>query len=85
MKTIAGWLRRLANWIAPPELFEAHAYDATADHLVAEAERVIGPRPMHNDFKRRYVMNRLIKAHPGERTRDLALAIEFAVRRLKRD
>lgn len=84
MKRIAGWLRRLADWIDPPRV-QWHGYDLTADRLVSEAERAIGTRPVHNDFKRRYVMNRLIKAHPTERTRDLSLAIEQAVRRLKRD
>lgn len=83
MKRLASWLRWLADWCDPPVW--THGYDLTADALVAEAERTVGPQKLHGDFKRRYVLNRLIKAHPTERTRDLALAIEYAVRRLKRD
>jgi hypothetical protein len=52
--------------------------DRRIEDLVLEAETL----EAGGEFKRHTVLARLIKEFPSEKVRDLALAIEFAVRRV---
>jgi hypothetical protein len=74
-KTLAAWLRRLAEWLDPvsgvsPELV------STAKRIVLETQNA----PHTGAYKAVLALKALRKLHPGIRQRDLRLAIELAVR-----
>jgi hypothetical protein len=77
-KTIASWLRRLANWLDPvaiPPLVSRDLLDK-AVWLVREIDEI----KHTSSYKRAQAMKAMRLAFPDVPRRDLALAIELAVR-----
>ena len=89
MTTIRAWAVRLGLWLArwggAVGLDRWHV-PATIAPLVDEARWLALDQDAHaaegtsGEYKRHQVYARLIKAHPEIQKRDLALAIELAVR-----
>ena len=81
-KRLATWLRQLANWIDP---YRVPAVTADDDPVAAAADQLcydLADLPQSGEYKRHQVYAKLIKQFPAVPKRDLALAIELAVRRL---
>jgi hypothetical protein len=76
---VARWLRWLADWLDPPEAVPPlvdPALLAAAKVIVAACEAI----PHTSSYKRAQAMKAMIQHHPTIARRDLALAIELAVR-----
>jgi hypothetical protein len=78
-QTVATWLRRLADWICPLPPPPTTAVD---DRALVLARMLQSMTKASGEYKRHEVYARLIKEFPAVPRRDLALAIELAVRKL---
>lgn len=72
---IAGWLRRIADWLDPPP--SLGVYVAAAIPLVARWEAQLGSG--FGEAKRRQVMAGLMDTFPGVSKRVLSKALESAL------
>ena len=72
---MASWLRRLADWLSPASVVPEWLVQVTRA-AVAHADTL----PHTGHFKRAVVLKTLGQRYPAIRRRDLALAVELAVR-----
>lgn len=73
------WLARLGGWTPDPPCALPHLtsdYADTARLAVREAEKLGGS----GEYRRREALRVMLNLNPGARERDLAMAIELAVR-----
>jgi hypothetical protein len=94
MKTLRAWAVRVGLWLArwggwtppPPVEVDRWGLPETLAPLVALAHPLIAAQDADSaegtsgEYKRHQVYARLLKTHPETPKRDLALAIELAVR-----
>lgn len=79
------WLAGLGGWALPPPCDHTHVLPLSpelrrliqaAEHMVKHVDRL----DAGGEYKRHLVYARMLKAHSGASKRDIALAIEVALR-----